>query len=394
MAEIRNFLDANVTGKTVLLRVDFNVPLNGEQVMDDTRIMEALPTIKSIIDRGGKVLIASHLGRPDGIGYQREYSLAPVAKYLSDVLGQKVVFVGDIIGYHAQEVVASLKPGQVAMLENLRFDPREKKNDPEFAKELAGLADLFVNDAFGAAHRAHASISGVTEFLPSYAGTLMLKEFHTLKTKLDDPVRPCCAILGGSKVSDKIKIIDALIEKCDTVIIGGGMCFTFLLAQGYEVGKSLKEVDWVDRARETLERAEAKGVKILLPTDVVCAPAVAEGVEIEVAPVDQIPDYMMGLDIGPETVKEYTRAILQAKTVFWNGPMGVFELKPFEAGTKGVAVAVAAAKEATTIIGGGDSVAAVNKFNLGDQMTFISTGGGASMKLVQGDDLPGIEALK
>ena len=259
---------------------------------------------------------------------------------------------------------------------------------------LASLGDLYVNDAFGAAHRAHASTAGVAAFLPAYAGALMTKEVTTLSLMLDDPRRPFVAILGGSKVSDKIKVIDALIDKCDTLIIGGGMCFTFLLAQGKAVGTSLKEDEWVERAGEMLKKASVKGVKLLLPTDVVCADAFANDARTVTCSVDEIPADMMGLDIGPETVAAYAEAIAAAKTVFWNGPMGVFEMSSFEAGTKGVALAVAANKDADTIIGGGDSVAAVNKFDLADQMTFISTGGGASMELVQGEALPGVEALK
>ena len=280
------------------------------------------------------------------------------------------------------------------LLENLRFDKREKKNDPDFCRALAALGEVYVNDAFGTAHRAHASTAGVAELLPAYAGYLMLNEVGTLTGMLEDPKRPFLAILGGSKVSDKIKVIDALIEKCDVLVIGGGMCFTFLLAQGKQVGTSLKEEDWVERAAETLARAEAAGCRILLPTDVVVADAFAEDARTQTVSVDAIPADMMGLDIGPETATAYGEAIAQAKTVFWNGPMGVFEMKAFEAGTKAVAEAVAANAEADTIIGGGDSVAAVNKFGLADQMTFISTGGGASMELVQGEALPGVEALK
>ena len=394
MGKVKTLADADVSGKRVLCRVDFNVPLSNGEVSDDTRIQAALPTITYLIEHGAKVILCSHLGRPDGTGYQAEYSLAPVARYLSKVLGKPVAFATDTIGDSAKEVVASLKNGDVALLENLRFDKREKKNDPEFAKELASLAEVYVNDAFGAAHRAHASTAGVASYLPAYAGMLMEKEVSTLTSMLDNPNHPFVAILGGSKVSDKVAVIDALIDKCDTLIIGGGMCFTFLAAQGYTVGTSLMEQDWVERASAMSEKAKNKGVSILLPTDVVCADAFANDANTVTCGVDAIPDDMMGLDIGPETTKAYAEAIASAKTVFWNGPMGVFEMSSFEAGTKGVALAVAANKDADTIIGGGDSVAAVNKFDLADQMTFISTGGGASMELVQGEALPGVEALK
>lgn len=394
MGKVKTLADADVSGKRVLCRVDFNVPLSNGEVSDDTRIQAALPTITYLIEHGAKVILCSHLGRPDGTGYQAEYSLAPVACYLSKVLGKPVAFATDTIGDSAKEVVASLKNGDVALLENLRFDKREKKNDPEFAKELASLAEVYVNDAFGAAHRAHASTAGVASYLPAYAGMLMEKEVSTLTSMLDNPNHPFVAILGGSKVSDKVAVIDALIDKCDTLIIGGGMCFTFLVAQGYTVGTSLMEQDWVERAHAMLEKAKNKGVSILLPADVVCADAFANDANTVTCGVDAIPDDMMGLDIGPETTKAYAEAIASAKTVFWNGPMGVFEMSSFEAGTKGVALAVAANKDADTIIGGGDSVAAVNKFDLADQMTFISTGGGASMELVQGEALPGVEALK
>lgn len=394
MSKVKTLSDAEVSGKRVLCRVDFNVPLADGVVTDDTRIQAALPTITYLINQGAKVILCSHLGRPEGTGYQAEFSLAPVSEHLSKVLGKPVAFATDTIGESAQAVVASLNDGDVALLENLRFDKREKKNDPEFAKALASLADVYVNDAFGAAHRAHASTAGVAAYLPAYAGMLMEKEVTTLTSMLDNPSHPFVAILGGSKVSDKVAVIDALIDKCDTLIIGGGMCFTFLVAQGYTVGTSLMEQDWVERASGMLEKAKEKGVSILLPTDVVCADAFANDANTVTCGVDVIPDDMMGLDIGPKTTKAYADAIAGAKTVFWNGPMGVFEMSSFETGTKGVALAVAANKDADTIIGGGDSVAAVNKFDLADQMTFISTGGGASMELVQGEALPGVEALK
>lgn len=394
MADIKTYTDADVAGKRVLVRVDFNVPLADGQVTDDTRIRAALPTISYLMEQGARVILCSHLGRPDGTGYQAEFSLAPVAKYLASVLGRDVAFATDTIGDFAKATVDALADGDVCLLENLRFDKREKKNDPEFAQALADLAELYVNDAFGAAHRAHASTFGVASCLPAYAGALMTREVKTLTGMLDNPRRPFVAILGGSKVSDKIKVIDALLDKADTLIIGGGMCFTFLKAQGYEVGTSLMEEDWIERSAETLKKAEEKGVRILLPTDVVCADAFANDANKITCGVDAIPSDMMGLDIGLETTKAYADAIASAASVFWNGPMGVFEMPSYEAGTKGVALAVAANKDADTIIGGGDSVAAVNKFDLADQMTFISTGGGASMELVQGEALPGVEALR
>lgn len=394
MSDLKLYTDADVSGKRVLVRVDFNVPLKDGKVEDDTRIRAALPTIEYLIDHDARVILASHLGRPDGTGYQEEFSLVPVAAYLQDLIGKPVAFATDTIGDSAKETVAALEDGDVALLENLRFDKREKKNDPEFARELASLADLYINDAFGAAHRAHASTAGVAQFLPAYAGALMAKEVNTLTSMLDDPKRPFVAILGGSKVSDKVKVIDALIDKCDKLIIGGGMCFTFLKAQGFSTGTSLMEEEWVERAGKMLEKAKEKGVEMLLPVDVVCADEFANDAHKEVCTVVEMPDNMMGLDIGPATAIVYSEAIEDAKTVFWNGPMGVFEMPSFEGGTRAVAEAVANNKAADTIIGGGDSVAAVNKFGLADQMTFISTGGGASMELVQGELLPGVEALK
>lgn len=394
MDELRTIADLDVWDKRVLVRVDFNVPVKDGEVADDTRIRAALPTIKKLTKRGAKVILMSHRGRPSGEGYEEEYSLRPVAKRLSDLLRKPVLFASDITGEDARLKAAAVEQGEVLILENLRFDKREKKNDPAFCKELASLADIYVNDAFGTAHRAHASTAGVAALLPSYAGFLMEKEVTTLAGMLADPKRPFCAILGGSKVSDKIQVIDALFDKCDTLVIGGGMCFTFLLAQGYSVGTSLKEEDWVVRAGEMLKKADERGVKLLLPVDVVCADRFAEDATTQTVGVDAIPDDMMGLDIGPATVKLYADAIGQAKTVFWNGPMGVFEMEAFASGTRDVALAVADNSEADTIIGGGDSVAAVNRFNLADRMTFISTGGGASMELVEGKELPGVAALK
>lgn len=394
MASIKTIDELDARGKRVLVRVDFNVPVSDGVVTDDTRIKAALPTIEKLVGDGARVILMSHLGRPSGEGFEEKFSLRPAALRLAELLGKPVAFAKDTVGEDAQEKTAALREGDVLLLENLRFDKREKKNDPAFCEELAKLGDAYVNDAFGTAHRAHASTAGVAALLPAYAGYLMQREVSTLTGMLDNPKRPFVAILGGSKVSDKIKVIDALIDKCETLVIGGGMCFTFLLAEGKQVGTSLKEDEWVARAGEMMEKAAARGCKLLLPVDVVCADKFAEDASTLTCSVDAIPADMMGLDIGPETAKLYADAIADAQTVFWNGPMGVFEMDAFAAGTKAVALAVAANKEADTVIGGGDSVAAVNKFDLADQMTFISTGGGASMELVQGEALPGVEALR
>lgn len=394
MASIKTIDELDARGKRVLVRVDFNVPVSDGVVTDDTRIKAALPTIEKLVGDGARVILMSHLGRPSGEGFEEKFSLRPAALRLAELLGKPVAFAKDTVGEDAQEKAAALREGDVLLLENLRFDKREKKNDPAFCEELAKLGDAYVNDAFGTAHRAHASTAGVAALLPAYAGYLMQREVSTLTGMLENPKRPFVAILGGSKVSDKIKVIDALIDKCETLVIGGGMCFTFLLAEGKQVGTSLKEDEWVARAGEMMEKAAARGCKLLLPVDVVCADKFAEDASTLTCSVDAIPADMMGLDIGPETAKLYAEAIASARTVFWNGPMGVFEMDAFAAGTKAVALAVAANKEADTVIGGGDSVAAVNKFDLADQMTFISTGGGASMELVQGEALPGVEALR
>ncbi len=394
MADIRSIDEMRAQGERVLVRVDFNVPLDGGAVADDTRIRATLPTIEKLVGDGAKVILMSHLGRPKGTGAEPAFSLAPAAERLSELLGRPVAFATDTVGPDAQEKAAALADGDVLVLENLRFDAREKANDPAFSRELAALADAYVNDAFGTAHRAHASTAGVAELLPAYAGYLMQNEVGTITGMLDAPKRPFVAVLGGSKVSDKIKVIDALLDKADTLIIGGAMCFTFLLAQGKDVGASLKEDDWVDRASQMIEKARTRGVQLLLPVDVVVADAISEDAACETVAADAIPAGKMGLDIGPETAALYAEAIAGAASVFWNGPMGVFELEPFAAGTRAVAQAVADNAAADTIIGGGDSVAAVNRFGLADKMTFISTGGGASMELVQGEQLPGVEALR
>ena len=394
MAEITSIDQLDAAGKRVLVRVDFNVPLADGVVTDNTRIRAALPTITKLVGQGARVILMSHLGRPKGEGFEEAYSLRPAAEHLATLVDAPVLFATDTVGPDAQAKAAALENGQILVLENLRFDKREKKNDPAFCAELASLADSYVNDAFGTAHRAHASTAGVAALLPAYAGYLMQNEVGTLTGMLEQPQRPFVAILGGSKISDKIKVIDALLDKADTLIIGGGMCFTFLMAQGKNVGTSLKEEDWVERAAAMLQKAQDKGVSLLLPTDVVVADAFANDANTQIVSAGAMPDDMMGLDIGPKTAQAYAQAIAGAKTVFWNGPMGVFEMPSFEAGTKAVALAVAQNQQANTVIGGGDSVAAVNKFDLAQHMTFISTGGGASMELVQGEALPGVDALR
>ncbi len=387
--------DVDVAHKRVLLRVDFNVPLYEGTVTDDTRIREALPTIEYLVEHDARVIIASHLGRPSGGGvFESQFSMMPVAMRLIQLLGKPVTVIGgSIAGEDALAASLALKDGQVMMLENLRFDDGEKKNDLAFVHRLASLCDMCVNDAFGAAHRAHASIAGVPEFVPAVSGLLMAREVETLTSMLAAPEHPFVAILGGSKVSDKIGIIENLMNVADAILIGGAMCFTFLAAQGHAIGTSKMEADMVETARGMLDAAAQKGVKLLIPIDVVCADMFAEGARTQVCAVDEMPADMMGLDIGPATVELFAAEIAAAKTVFWNGPMGVFEFPSFEAGTKGIAQAVADTS-ATSIIGGGDSVAAIKKFGLQDEVSFISTGGGASMRLLEGKPLPGVEALQ
>ena len=388
--------DIDVDGKRVLVRVDFNVPIKDGVVGDTTRIKAALPTIKYLVEHNARVILMSHLGRPAGTGFEPELSLKSVAAKLAELSGLDVSFVQDTYGEEAAKAVEAVEPGKVLVLENVRFDKREKKNDPEIAKKLASYGDIFVLDAFGTAHRAQGSVVGPAAYLPAVAGFLLEKEVDTLTSIFADPERPFVAIVGGSKVSSKIGVLDHLIDSADTLIIGGGMAYTFFLAKGYKtVGTSLKEEDWVERAAEMLKKAEDKGVKILLPIDNLVADHFGEDATGEVVASDAIPEDRMGMDIGPKTEALYAEAIKGAKTVFWNGPMGVFEFDNFAHGTKAVAEAVAELKAngGTSIIGGGDSVAAVNKFDLADKMSWISTGGGASMELVEGKALPGVEAL-
>ncbi len=386
--------DIDVDGKRVLMRVDFNVPLdeNGN-VTDDTRVKAAIPTIKYLVDHNAKVILMSHLGRPKGDGPEPKLSLKPAADKLRELTGLDVTFVDDTYGDKAKKAVEDLEPGQVLVLENVRFVKAEKKNDPEIAKTLASLGDVFVLDAFGTAHRAQGSVVGPAAYLPAVAGFLLENEVDTLTGLFGDPDRPFVAILGGSKVSDKIGVIDHLLDSADTLIIGGGMAYTFLAAKGYEVGKSLLQEDWIDRAKDMMDKAEKNGVDLLLPIDTVVADRFDNDADTKVVASDAIPADWQGLDIGPATEKLFGDAIAKAKTVFWNGPMGVFEMSSFEHGTKAVAEAIAANTDCKSVIGGGDSVAAINKFGLADKMTFISTGGGASMELVEGKDLPGVEAL-
>jgi phosphoglycerate kinase len=395
----------DLNGKRVLVRADFNVPLDPQgNITDDTRIRASLPTIQALTQAGAKVILASHLGRPvkkdketGAVKIAREgNSLAPVATRLSQLLGQPVAFAPDCIGPEAEAVVNRLENGQVALLENVRFYPEEEDNDPEFARKLASLADLFVNDAFGSAHRAHASTAGVTAYLqPAVAGYLVERELQFLSGAIEDPRRPLAAIIGGSKVSTKIGVIERLLEKVDKLLLGGGMIFTFYQAQGIQTGKSLVETDKLDLARSLMEKAKERGVELLLPVDVVVADRFDKDANAQTVSIHAIPEDWMGLDIGPESVKAFQAALQGCKTVVWNGPMGVFEFDRFAAGTEAIARTLADLTQAgaITIIGGGDSVAAVEKVGLADKMTHISTGGGASLELLEGKELPGIAAL-
>jgi len=381
--------DIDVKGKKVLVRVDFNVPIKDGVVQDDTRVRAALPTIEYLLEQGAAVILFSHLGRPKG-GPDPKYSMKPVAEYLGKLMGKPVAFAEDCVGESAEKAASSLRPGEILVLENTRFHPEEEKNDLDLARKMAALADIYVNDAFGSAHRAHSSTEGVARFLPAVAGFLMEKEIQYLSQAIENPKRPFVAILGGAKVSDKIGVIKNLLTKADSILIGGGMANTFFKAQGYPVGKSLVEDDVLDLARELLSTG---GTKLRLPVDVVIAQSMEEGAETKVMPVGPIPDDWMILDIGPETVEAYGKVIGSAATVVWNGPMGVFEVPTFAKGTFGIAEAMAKSP-AVTIVGGGDSASAIQKSGLADQITHISTGGGASLEMLEGLVLPGVAALQ
>ena len=386
--------DIDVNGKKVLLRCDFNVPLDENlNITDKTRIVAALPTIKYLLEHNAKLILCSHLGRPKG-EVKKEFSLAPVAKELSKELGIDVKLAEDVTGPSAKELTSNMKEGEVVLLENVRFDPREEKNDESLSKEFASLADIYVNDAFGTCHRAHSSTAGVAKFLPSACGFLIEKELKALGDALNNPKRPFVAILGGKKVSDKIGVIDSLLEKVDTLLIGGGMAYTFFKAQGYNVGNSVCELDKLDLALSLMEKAKSKGVKMLLPVDNKVGKEFDPNTESKIVKYSEIPDDWEGFDIGPETIKIYTEELKNAKTVLWNGPVGLFEFDQFAIGTNAIANCLANLTDCTTIIGGGDSAAAVTKAGLADKMSHISTGGGASLEFIEGKALPGIECIQ
>ena len=392
---LANLSPSDLAGKRALVRVDFNVPLDeGGNITDDTRIRAALPTIQDLMQKGAKVILVSHFGRPKGV--DDKLRLTPVAKRLSESLGQEVIKCDDCIGEEVAGKVAAMQNGQVLLLENVRFYPEEEKNDAQFAQKLAANADLYVNDAFGTAHRAHASTEGVTHYLsPNVAGYLIEKELQYLQSAIENPQRPLAAIIGGSKVSSKIGVIETLLDKCDKLLLGGGMIFTFYKARGLNVGKSLVEEDKLELAKSLEAKAKERGVDLLLPTDVVVADKFAADANAQTVSVDNIPSDGMGLDIGPDSIKTFQNALAQCKSVIWNGPMGVFEFDKFAAGTEAIARTLAELTHqgVTTIIGGGDSVAAVEKVGVAEQMSHISTGGGASLELLEGKELPGIAAL-
>lgn len=384
--------DIWIGGKKVFVRVDYNVPMDKDgHITNDTRIRATLPTLEYLVSRNAAVILASHLGRPKG-SVVPEFSLAPVAKRLSQLIGREVKFASDCVGLDAEAMAKALKPGEILMLENLRFHKEEEKNDPEFSRQLASLAEFAVNDAFGVSHRAHASVEGITKYITAVPGFLMEKEIVFLGQALSNPARPFAAIIGGAKVSDKIGVIENLLSKVDTLIIGGGMANTFLAAQGFAVGKSLVEVEKLELAKTLIDQAKTKGVNLLLPTDVVIADKFAADADFRPVSVDSIPDDWMALDIGPKTAEKYAEALKGAKTVVWNGPMGVFEMEAFAKGTERVAQAVAQS-QAISIVGGGDSIAALEKTGLSNKISHISTGGGASLELLEGKVLPGIAAL-
>ncbi len=383
--------DIEVKGKRCIVRCDFNVPVKDGVITDDKRIREALKTVKYLKENGAKIILCSHMGRPKG-EFNMKYSLAPVAERISELMGCEVVMAKDVIGEDAKAKAAALKDGDILLLENLRFHKEEEKNAPEFAKELASFADIYVNDAFGTAHRAHASTAGIADYLPAVCGYLIQKEIDIMGKALNDPARPFVAILGGAKVSDKIGVIENLIDKVDSLVIGGGMAYTFLKAKGYNIGTSLLEEDKIELAKSLMEKAATKNVNLLLPIDTAINDKFENTDNFSVVDADKMPDGFMGLDIGPKSVELFSETIKNAETVVWNGPMGVFEFEAFAAGTKAIAKAVAESG-AISIIGGGDSAAAVEQLGYADKMTHISTGGGASLEFLEGLELPGIAAL-
>lgn len=387
----KSIKDIDVKGKKVFCRVDFNVPMQNGVITDDTRVRAALPTIQYLVEQGAKVILASHMGRPKG-EVKEELRLTPVAKKLSELLNKEVAKADEAYGENVKAMIEKMSDGDVLLLENVRFYPGEEKNDPELAKEFASLADIFVNDAFGAAHRAHASTEGIAKYLPAVSGFLMQKELDVLGKAMSNPERPFTAIIGGAKVKDKIGVIENLLDKVDNLIIGGGLAYTFIKAKGLEIGTSLVEEDKIDMAKSFMQKAEEKGVKFYMPIDATIAPEFGENVETKIVDIDSIPADWMSLDIGPKTVELYSDVIRNSKLVIWNGPMGVFEFDKFANGTKGVAEALASS-EAFSVIGGGDSAAAAEKFHLADKMSHISTGGGASLEFIEGKELPGVVAL-
>ena len=384
--------DVDLKGKRVFCRVDFNVPMQDGQITDETRIQAALPTIQYLQEQGAKVILASHLGRPKGTVVE-ELRLTPVAKRLSEKLGQEVKKADEAYGDSVKALISEMNEGDVLLLENVRFYPGEEKNDPELAKQFADLADIYVNDAFGAAHRAHASTEGIAHHLPAVSGFLMDKELATIGKALSNPERPFTAIIGGAKVKDKIGVIDHLLDIVDNLIIGGGLAYTFIKAQGHEIGQSLLEEDKIDLAKSFIEKAKVKGVNFYMPIDAVIADRFAEDANAKNVSIEEIPADWQALDIGPKTAELYADVIQKSKLVIWNGPMGVFEFDAFANGTKAVAESLAQSKDTYSIIGGGDSAAAVEKFHLADQMSHISTGGGASLEFMEGKELPGVTAL-
>lgn len=385
--------DIDLKGKKVLVRCDFNVPLDEQgNITDNRRIVGALPTIQYLLDQNCKIILCSHLGRPKG-EIKKEFSLAPVAKELSKLIGKEVKLAEDVIGKSTKALTANMQEGEIVLLENVRFEAGEEKNDETLSKEFASMAEIFVNDAFGTAHRAHSSTAGIASYLPAVSGFLIEKELNFLGNTLENPKRPFVAILGGKKVSDKIGVIDSLLEKVDTLIIGGGMAYTFFKSMGYSVGDSICEEDKLELAQNLMKKAKEKGVKLVLPVDNIIADEFSPNANSKVIHSDQIPDGWEGLDIGPKTVELFKEELKGAKTVMWNGPVGLFEYEKFANGTKGVAEALASLEDCITIIGGGDSAAAIEKMGFSDKMTHISTGGGASLEFLEGKKLPGIECL-